>query len=284
MSEMRYFSDHIYSKGVNPNLEFDYHISTTDYPLVHGHADFWDFSIITDGEVINYQNGSRQSFSVNDMFISTTDDVHCVKRGGHDKMRYININILESKIKTIADAFSPNFFEKLKKIKTSKIPNDLLYKLQTMLHRAALISVEEYQLFNDIMCSAFLLIMQHLFSESLGLVEQKPSWQNLLYEEMQKPEALSYSVEDLCANLNYSKTHLTRLFQRDFGISPHNYLTDYKMRFAENLLKNSDLKIIDIARQVGYVNLSQFNVNFKKQFNLSPSQYRKQHSVSKVGD
>lgn len=283
MSQMRYFCDHIRPKGMNPSLEFDYHISTTDYPLVHGHADFWDFSIVTDGEVINIQNGEKQNYSANEMFICTTDDVHSVKRGGHDKMRYININVVESKIKLIADSLSEEFFDKLKKIKRTVLPNDLIYKLQTILRRAALLSGDDYKLYNDIMCSAFVLLMQHLFSESLKLVEQKPSWQTLLYEEMQKPEALSYSVKDLCENLGYSKTHLTRLFQRDFGISPHSYLTDFKMRYAENLLKNSDLKIIEISRQIGYVNLSQFNVNFKKQFGLSPSQYRKQHSASHNG-
>jgi AraC-like DNA-binding protein len=35
------------------------------------------------------------------------------------------------------------------------------------------------------------------------------------------------------------------------------------------------MKIIDIATQVGYKNLSQFNVLFKEKFGMTPNEYRK---------
>ena len=58
-------------------------------------------------------------------------------------------------------------------------------------------------------------------------------------------------------------------------MSPHDFLIDYKFRYACNLLCYSDMKIIDIANKVGYKNLSQFNVIFKNKFELTPGEYRK---------
>ena len=92
---------------------------------------------------------------------------------------------------------------------------------------------------------------------------------------MQNKEFLSYKIPDLCAKLNYSKSQLNRVFQKRYGVSPHEYLIDYKFRYARNLLSHSKMKVIDIATQVGYKNLSQFNVIFKKKFGVTPSEYRK---------
>ena len=96
---------------------------------------------------------------------------------------------------------------------------------------------------------------------------------------MQSKDFLFYKVPDLCQKLGYSKTHLNRLFQKRFGISPHEYLINYKFRYAQNLLSHSKMKIIDIATQVGYKNLSQFNVIFKRKFNVTPGEYRKKNKT-----
>ena len=67
---------------------------------------------------------------------------------------------------------------------------------------------------------------------------------------------------------------LNRLFNLYLSTSPHQYLIDYKLSYAKNLLRNSDLKLVDIAMATGYATLAQFNTNFKKKLGLTSKEYR----------
>lgn len=58
-------------------------------------------------------------------------------------------------------------------------------------------------------------------------------------------------------------------------MTPHEYLTNYKLHYARNLLRSTDMKIIDIAMNSGYSTISQFQVNFKAKYGVSPSEFRK---------
>ena len=55
------------------------------------------------------------------------------------------------------------------------------------------------------------------------------------------------------------------------------YLLMVRMKKAEKLMKDTDLKLTDIAQLVGYTNSSYFSTAFKKFFHVSPSVYREQH-------
>ena len=104
--------------------------------------------------------------------------------------------------------------------------------------------------------------------------EKKLHWLELLKEVMQEPNSQKYTVKDLCEKLNYSRMQLNRLFNLHLNTSPHQYLLDFKLSYAQNLLRNSDMKLADIAVAIGYTTLSQFNSNFKKKFGLTPKEYR----------
>lgn len=90
-----------------------------------------------------------------------------------------------------------------------------------------------------------------------------------------KPEFLLYTIDDLCRDLHYSRVQLYRLFKTNYNITPHEYLLSHKLSYANSLLFSTDLSTMDIASKVGFSNLSQFNVDFKKEFGLTPGQCRK---------
>ena len=82
--------------------------------------------------------------------------------------------------------------------------------------------------------------------------------------------------------MNYSRAQLDRRFQKELNTSPHDYLLEKRMTYAQNLLLQSDLTVISIAQKIGYANLSQFNVNFKRKFGIPPSQFRKLQKVPDI--
>lgn len=53
------------------------------------------------------------------------------------------------------------------------------------------------------------------------------------------------------------------------------YLLQERMKIAESLLRNTSFSISIVASKVGYINFSHFAKAFKKEFGVSPSEYRK---------
>ncbi|MDO4490756.1 MAG: AraC family transcriptional regulator [Lachnospiraceae bacterium] len=74
---------------------------------------------------------------------------------------------------------------------------------------------------------------------------------------------------------NYNPAYLSRLVRQSTGKTFSELKTQYRMDMAIRLLNDSALKIHEIAKVIGYENVEQFNRQFKKMLNVSPSQFRR---------
>ena len=72
-----------------------------------------------------------------------------------------------------------------------------------------------------------------------------------------------------------SRSHLFRSFQNYMNRSPKEYLTEYRIKQACRLLRETDLSVSAIAYSVGFENNLYFSKAFRKQKGESPSEYRK---------
>jgi two-component system response regulator YesN len=75
-------------------------------------------------------------------------------------------------------------------------------------------------------------------------------------------------------NLYINTSYLSTVFFAQTNIRFVDYLTMVKLKRASWLLKNTDLKIIDIATRLDYKDIGYFARLFKKQYGLTPSEYR----------
>ena len=82
--------------------------------------------------------------------------------------------------------------------------------------------------------------------------------------------------------VNMSETGLSRLFRSITGLSCIDYVIEYRMSKAMSMVRFTDKPIIEIAYDVGFNNISYFNRTFKKHFNQTPSQCRKQENNGKA--
>lgn len=83
------------------------------------------------------------------------------------------------------------------------------------------------------------------------------------------------TVEDVAAYVGISRSHLFRSFQSYMTKSPKEYLTEYRIKQACRLLKETPLSVSAIACSVGFENGLYFSKAFRKQKGISPSEYRK---------
>jgi AraC family transcriptional regulator len=81
-------------------------------------------------------------------------------------------------------------------------------------------------------------------------------------------------LEKIANELNISVCYLVRMFKKHTGSSPHQYLLDYRIHHAKDLLKNSNNSIEDIAFSSGFNSSAHFVTTFKKRTNLTPKQFR----------
>lgn len=83
------------------------------------------------------------------------------------------------------------------------------------------------------------------------------------------------SIKTLCDHFHVSKATLTTHFKKTYHTSIHQFLLNYRLNKACELLTNSELSIYEIASCCGFVDANYFSKAFKHEYHTSPSEYRK---------
>lgn len=91
----------------------------------------------------------------------------------------------------------------------------------------------------------------------------------------------SYSLEDFLRSLPLNYDYVRKLFKKETGITPHEYLTKSRMELAKSVInsgitnKYSNYSVSQIAETCGYSEPLYFSRVFKKYYGVSPSVYAK---------
>ncbi len=113
---------------------------------------------------------------------------------------------------------------------------------------------------------------------SLGLERAEPAeiWKARKFIHEHADEDLS--LTEVGKLVNISANHLSEKFKEVAGINFVHYVARIRVGKACDLLRNSNLRISEIAFAVGFQSLSQFNRVFKKLTQKSPTQFRTAHN------
>jgi AraC family transcriptional regulator len=84
------------------------------------------------------------------------------------------------------------------------------------------------------------------------------------------------SLRTLAVMAGLSRFHFLRRFRAATGTSPHQYLIGLRLRAAAEQLRSSAAPITSIALDVGFNDLSNFNLLFRRSFGVAPKQWRMQ--------
>lgn len=128
-------------------------------------------------------------------------------------------------------------------------------------HRNFFFSITK-QLFRSKQHRVFLLTLPSLNSAVSDLRQHHPAW-------------------ELAKEFSISETSLKNYFRGVYGQNISVYLREIRMNKAGELLATTRLSVAEIAEQVGYLNQSKFASVFKKQFGVSPLEYRRSRHLEK---
>ena len=92
------------------------------------------------------------------------------------------------------------------------------------------------------------------------------------------------SVERLASIVFLTPDYLSRLFKKSMGKSISQYIRQFRMEKARELLTGTNRKVIDIGEAVGYPNYSYFCQSFREYFGTSPERYRQERRLGDEPD
>lgn len=112
-------------------------------------------------------------------------------------------------------------------------------------------------------------IFNHLFQET------KSKFKSLTYiqENLHKP----LSLEKIASIENYHPTYYSQWFKNQFGYSLSEYIQHLRLEKAKQLLRKTNLTVMEISFEVGYHYASSFNRFFMNHTGQTPAQYRENY-------
>lgn len=82
------------------------------------------------------------------------------------------------------------------------------------------------------------------------------------------------SLNDVAGKAGMSSSYFSSFFKQEMGMSFIEYLTQFRMDKAKNLMMDPDLKLYNISEMVGYQDVKYFSRLFKKTEGVTPGEYR----------
>ncbi|MBK7870045.1 MAG: AraC family transcriptional regulator [Saprospiraceae bacterium] len=246
--------------------------SNFEFPR-HFH-DYYTIMIVEEG--INQGFTDRHTYKIGPgtILIINPGEVHAGKSLAQNFLKFSSFIVKETFLKKILrdNGFEVNydiiFYNK--PINDSVLSNKFKALLAVMLAKSPTIMDKAivldffFEIFNKYNVNRALLQKDYL--DIIYLKKAKNFIRENYYENL--------TLEDIASACHVSEYHLVRQFQRHVGLTPFEYLRNYRIERARELLQKQK-SITQLALSVGFYDHSHFLKNFKKLTGMRPSEYRK---------
>lgn len=88
--------------------------------------------------------------------------------------------------------------------------------------------------------------------------------------------AKDFKISDIAVELHISESRLMHLFKHETGKSLNNFITEFRIRLAEGIIRSGHYKLYEVSNLVGYKNPVTFRKAFCKITGTTPSNYKQQ--------
>lgn len=92
---------------------------------------------------------------------------------------------------------------------------------------------------------------------------------------------LNFGVNELAYEMAVSRMQLNRLIKRITGNQPLEFMRNYRLQRAAQLLQTCEMRITEVMDAVGFANQSRFNKFFKDKYGVTPNEYLNQYKRNK---
>ncbi len=164
--------------------------------------------------------------------------------------------------------------------------NDIVYVMNRILRERI-----KNQVFGDFLSCLLVIELFVLLSRAL-----KQEWeQSAKNRNLKLHELLNIAKEYIDSNYDkdltlthvakyiyLSDSYFAHSFKDRFGISPKSYILRVRIEASKEYLKNTDTKVADVAKIVGFSSQQRFNDIFKKHVGITPLNFRQKCKLEKI--
>ncbi|RKR04820.1 AraC family transcriptional regulator [Flavobacterium sp. 90] len=247
---------------------------------------FFELLYIVSGTGIQTINQNRLSYEPGHLFLITPQDFHSLEI--KEKTTVFQLRFTDIYIKN--GPFTSNNLYKLeyilhhahhqpgcilKRITDKNLVHPVIEAIRHEYHNPTLYNTELIQL----LINTLIVIIARNISEYLpeNINKQSDGKTHSLLEYIQthiyEPEKLSVTV--MSEKFGISETYLGRYFKKQANETLQDYISKYRIKLVENRLLYSDLRVGEIANELGFNDESHLNKIFKKHRGTTPSAFRK---------
>ena len=220
-----------------------YYAPSGEYPIHKG-----DLFLIKPNEAIHYQSDVKDPYSYYWVGFNGNEAFNIMKLCGFSDTSLVQYYGDDSKLREV--------FHRLAYPKFSDTPRE--YELLSSLYELFALLIQKHPHPSRSNAEQYL-------TRAIEYIQQKYSHSDL-------------KVNDIANYVGIDRTYLYRIFYDFFQQSVQEFIQQFRLNKAKNLLKFSDISVGVIASSCGFENQAYFSTIFKKHFHMTPLQYRKQIS------
>lgn len=255
----------------------------TDFPL-HWHS-FYEVEFIVEGTSVQTINGYSYHQKPGFLAILTPNDFHYFKSEGNSALKYKKFvfyeNFVSNRLSTILKTRKKPCIIQIPADKQSDfnryfdLLNDYNTAEQNELSRSLLQSLAETVCYEALMLDT-LAHSEDGKDSSVLLASERDEVLHNITKYIGENFQSQIKIQDVARIAYQSETYFSHYFKSKFGLSFTEYIKQYRLKYAANLLISSRKSIAQICEQSGFSSVTFFNRAFKSFYDVTPSQFRNQ--------
>lgn len=242
--------------------------------LVHCHKDFYELILITEGTWQHTINQVTTVLAPGTLCLFKPEITHLLFTDASPSTHFVfcvEKNFFEKYVKQICPDFDLNGFSSYLECPiASEKMRYLIYLGKNLCKNPKLARTLGSELL--ILCVLEFAHMKNSQDYSTYITDIIQKINNHIY--------LNTSVKDICAYYPNSQSVLLAQFKQSTGMTIVQYKAKVKMKYACQLLAQTNLSLLEISSFLQYDSLSYFMNTFKKTYGVTPTEYRKNHHTN----
>lgn len=186
----------------------------------------------------------------------------------------------------IAICIEKKFYEEIYRKFNDKVPSEQLWEQfavsrKIMIYINSFLNECESKLagHNDILDALATIITHSLIRAQLSVAPGK----SIIYEKFEIQKVVEYmqqnfgkklTIKSLAQMVTMSESNFIRLFKKETGLSPMDFLIKLRIEKAKKLLRAGSLNITEVSLQCGFSSTSHFSTSFTKHTGVKPSEFQ----------